>query len=576
MAKKSKNGAPAGVGGEAPASRPQDEQVSRRWFLERMAWVSSAAASGALLAAKPAFGIARSREVSEAAFNADVREQAQQDLTELTLSEAMTLIRRGTITPEDLVRATWNRAEAHNDVIQAYAARPTLQAALAEARRRPAGDARAVLRGIPLAPKDNFYTNDMLTEGGSLVYKGFQPTYDATAVRLMREAGGVIIGKAQMGNLAGGRASVLGTTTPTTRNAWTPDDVRYSPAGSSSGTGAAVAARFAIAGLGTQTGGSVMGPGTAEGLTCIKPTFGRVSLHGVIPLSYTRDHVGAMARNAMDAAILLQVLAQPDPNDPRTLGLPEPPDYVLAATPVRGARPSIRWHTRVGLWPGFLNPGTGGGGGGGGRGGAGGGRGGGAGAGGAAGGRGGAAGGGGGGGGGGANEELPLRQALVAQLEALGAEIVPVLTMPDDFEALSGDPLGGSHGDPTAFFIDELRRDVRNFADRLPRFLNGMLQSADTYVKVQQARCLLAHRLMTQLFNQCDVVLGGSGGFDSAGFPLMCMPIGFGRETNTGNQVPRGVVMGAPPFGEERLIALVAAYQSVTNFHTVRPPDPAA
>jgi aspartyl-tRNA(Asn)/glutamyl-tRNA(Gln) amidotransferase subunit A len=154
-------------------------------------------------------------------------------------------------------------------------------------------------------------------------------------------------------------------------------------------------------------------------------------------------------------------------------------------------------------------------------------------------------------------------------------DVVGEVTLPDDFEALSGDPLGGSHGDPTAFFIEELRRDVRNFADRLPRFLNGMLQSADTYVKVQQARCLLAHRFETQLFNQCDVVLGGSGGFDSVGFPLLCMPIGFGRETNTGNQVPRGVVMGARPFGEERLLAVAAAYQAVTDFHTRRPPDPA-
>src|SRR5690606_38677717 len=124
----------------------------------------------------------------------------------------------------------------------------------------------------------------------------------------------------------GGSATVYGTNTPTTRNDWSPDDGRYGPSGSSSGSGTSVADRLAMGALGTQTGGSVMGPGTAQGLTCIKPTFGRVSLHGVIPLSYTRDHVGEMARNVMDAAILLQVLAQPDPRDPRTLGLPRPPD----------------------------------------------------------------------------------------------------------------------------------------------------------------------------------------------------------------------------------------------------------
>jgi aspartyl-tRNA(Asn)/glutamyl-tRNA(Gln) amidotransferase subunit A len=145
---------------------------------------------------------------------------------------------------------------------------------------------------------------------------------------------------------------------------------------------------------------------------------------------------------------------------------------------------------------------------------------------------------------------------------------------PDQWEELNSGPLADSIGDPTAFFIPELRRDVRNFAGRLPRFLNGMLQSADTYVKVQQARALAAHRLMTQLFTQCDVVVGAPG-FDSVGFPLLCMPIGMGMQANIGKEVPRGAIFGAPPFGEERLFAVAAAYQAVTTFHTTRPPDPA-
>ncbi|MBI4519824.1 MAG: amidase, partial [Gemmatimonadetes bacterium] len=414
------------------AGPPQDERVSRRWFLNRMAWVSSAAASGTLLSAKATFGSAPGRAINERAFAAPIDPQSVGDLTELTLSEAMTLIRRGTLTPADLVNAHVDRSQAYDRFYQAFAARPTRAALLAQAARTPASNPRAPLRGIPLVPKDNFYTADLLTEGGSLVFKGFQPTYDATVVALMREAGGLIIGKAQMGNLAGGRASVYGTDTPTTRNAWTPNDVRYSPAGSSSGTGTAVAARLALAGLGTQTGGSVMGPGTAQGLTCIKPTFGRVSLHGVIPLSYTRDHVGAMARNALDAAILLQVIGQPDPYDPRTLGLPPPPDYVQAASPVGDNRPRLRWPTRVGVWPGYLstdNP-----------------------------------------------RQNELRTNFVAELERLGADIVREVTLPDEWEALTSEPLGGSTGDPTAFFIEHLRKDVRNFAGRLPRFLNGMLQ----------------------------------------------------------------------------------------------------
>ncbi|MDE3002206.1 MAG: amidase, partial [Gemmatimonadota bacterium] len=325
---------------------------------------------------------------------------------------------------------------------------------------------------------------------------------------------------------------VYGTTTPTTRNAWTPDDVEYSPAGSSSGTGTAVAARMAVAGLGTQTGGSVVGPGNAQGLTCIKPTFGRISLHGVIPLSYTRDHVGPMARTALDAAILLQLLAHPDPNDARTLGLPPAPNYVGAATPFPGEAPSVRWPTRVGVFPGWLEPDEG--------------------------------------------RVGELRRAFVRELESMGnVQVVGEVTLPDQWDELTSPPLGGSHGDPTAFFIEPLRRDVRLFGTRLPRFLNGMLQSADTYVKVQQARMLLLHRIQTQLFNQCDVVLTqSSNAFDGTGMPVLCMPIGFDTEPRTGRTVPRGVNLAAAPFGEERLLAVAAAWQARTDHHTVRPMDP--
>ena len=144
-----------------------------------------------------------------------------------------------------------------------------------------------------------------------------------------------------------------------------------------------------------------------------------------------------MARTSLDAAILLQVLAQPDPQDPRTLGLPAPPNYALAATPLAGARPEPRWATRVGIWPDYLTSG---------------------------------------------NDRLDeLRRDFIDTLgDMASVEIIPDVALPDQWEELTENPLGGSHGDPTAFFIEHLRRDVRNFADRLPRFLNGMLQSADT------------------------------------------------------------------------------------------------
>lgn len=513
---------------------PQDTAVSRRWFIERMARVSSLAAGGALTLPE-ALGAGAGRlavRMPEEAFASPLSAQEVGDLTELTLAESMSLLRRRVLTPEQLVSAHVDRIERVDGTLQAFAARPDRDDLLAQAARTPADGADGPLRGICVAPKDNFYTADLLTEGGSLVFEGFQPSYDATAVASMRSAGALVVGKAQMGNLAGGRANRYGTTEPTTRNAWTPDDVRYSPGGSSSGTGTAVAARLAVAGIGTQTGGSVIGPGNAQGLTCIKPTFGRISLHGVIPLSYTRDHVGPMARNALDAAILLQVLAHPDPSDPRTLGLPPVPNFVRAATPFPGDAPAVRWPTRIGVWPGYLSEEEG--------------------------------------------RERALREELIATLErTTNVDVVGEVTLPDQWEELTGQPLGGSHGDPTAFFMDALRRDVRLFADRLPRFLNGMLQSADTYVKVQQARMLLLRRMQTQLFNQCDVVLTtGTGAFDGTGQPVMCMPIGFDTDAESGRTVPRGAVLGAPPFGEERLFAVAAAWQAVTDHHRVRPEDP--
>ena len=512
---------------------PQDESVSRRWFLDRMAWVSSAAVTGSLLSRVPAGASSLGPLVTTEAFAMDVSLQSVSDLTTLTMSESMSLIRAGTLAPTDLVNAYVDRIEEFDGTYQAYSRdRPDREDLLAQLDGTPDDEQRSPLRGMCLVPKDNFYTSDLLTEGGSLVFEGFQPDYDATAVALMRAASGLVVGKGQMGNLAGGRARVYGTTTPTTRNAWSPDDERYSPGGSSSGPATAVAARLAVAGLGTETGGSVMGPGNAQGLTCIKPTFGRISLHGVIPLSYTRDHVGVMARDAKDAAILLQILAQPDPLDPRSLGLPPAPNYALAATPFGGDRPRVRWPTRIGIWPEYLSN---------------------------------------------DNERVnELRRDFLTELERNpSVQIVPDVTLPDQWEELTGNPLGGSHGDPTAFFIEHLRRDVRNFADRLPRFLNGMLQSADTYVKVQQARNLLLNRMLTQLFNQCDVVLTtATGAFDGTGLPLMCLPIGFDTDTDTGRTVPRGVVLASTPFGEERLLAVAAAYQAITDFHRTYAADP--
>ena len=162
-------------------NRPQDEGVSRRWFLNRMAWVSSSVATGTVLSRMPASASPLGPRVPEEAYATVVRQEAIDDLTELTLSESMTLVRKGTVTPADLVNAHVDRIERFGDRYLAYAARPTRESLLGSADQAPADGVDVPLRGICLAPKDNFYTSDLLTEGGSLVYEGFQPEYDATA-----------------------------------------------------------------------------------------------------------------------------------------------------------------------------------------------------------------------------------------------------------------------------------------------------------------------------------------------------------------------------------------------------------
>ena len=168
-------------------------------------------------------------------------------------------------------------------------------------------------------------------------------------------AGALMMGKAAMGPLASGRAR-LPDGTATTRNAWTPDDIRYSPSGSSGGTATAVAARLATSGTGTQTGGSITSPSSAQNLTGLKPTFGRASLYGIVPLTFTRDHPGPLARDAMDAAIMLQSFAGPDPNDPRTLGMPPVPNLVTGGHGAhrRGAGRRSAGATTVGYPPDYL------------------------------------------------------------------------------------------------------------------------------------------------------------------------------------------------------------------------------
>jgi aspartyl-tRNA(Asn)/glutamyl-tRNA(Gln) amidotransferase subunit A len=243
------------------------------------------------------------------------------ELVEKTLREAGDLLVRKEVSSRELTQATLDRIAATEPLIHAYVT-VMADSALAAADRVDAelarrGHWRGPLHGIPVGVKDICYTTDAPTEGGSAVLKGFIPDHDATVVSRLREAGAVIVGKTHTHEFA------YGQNVPPTRNAWNPE---YSPGGSSAGSGAAVAARSAFAAIGTDGGGSIRFPAALQGIVGLKPTCGRVSRYGVIPMSATLDHVGPLARTSEDTAIVMNAIAGYDPLDVQSIDEPVP-DY---------------------------------------------------------------------------------------------------------------------------------------------------------------------------------------------------------------------------------------------------------
>jgi aspartyl-tRNA(Asn)/glutamyl-tRNA(Gln) amidotransferase subunit A len=228
---------------------------------------------------------------------------------DLGAADAARAIRSKALSPVDLVDALFARIDAVDGKVQAWAlvdregARAAAQELAAEAAR---GILRGPLHGVPFGAKDIFYTAGLRTEAGSKVLAGFIPAYDATSVARLKEVGAILAGKLHTTEFA--------TYDPApTRNPW---NLACTPGGSSSGSAAAVAARLIPLALGTQTIGSNVRPAAYCGLVGLKPTFGRISTRGVIPLTYTQDHVGLMARSVEDIALGLLAVAGHDPADP--------------------------------------------------------------------------------------------------------------------------------------------------------------------------------------------------------------------------------------------------------------------
>lgn len=262
---------------------------------------------------------------------------ASDELTRLSIAEAGDQLRRRAISPVELARAYLDRIQRQDGDLLAYITvlqAEALAAAAAAEEEIAQGRYRGPLHGIPVALKDLVMTRGIRTTCGSRILREWVPDADATVVTRLGQAGAVLLGKLNMHEFAYGPTGV-NPHYGTPRNPWDPTRV---PGGSSSGSGVAVAAGLAAGALGTDTGGSVRIPAALCGIVGLKPTYGRVSRAGVIPLAWSLDHVGPMTRTVADAAILLTVLAGRDPADPSTADVPVP-DYRHALTQsVRGLR----------------------------------------------------------------------------------------------------------------------------------------------------------------------------------------------------------------------------------------------
>lgn len=245
------------------------------------------------------------------------------------------LIQTRKLSPVELTEMMLTRISTLDVRLKSYATimrKEALTAAHQAESEILAGHYRGPLHGIPVAVKDLFYTRGTRTMGGMAVMRDFVPNYDATAVSRLEAAGAVLLGKLNLteGAMAGYHPDFEIPVNPWGENLWV--------GASSSGSGVAVAAGLCFAALGTDTGGSIRFPCMANGVVGLKPTYGRVSRYGVIPLAESMDHVGPMTRRVADAAAVLQVIAGNDPHDPSSLDATVPDMMASIDTGVAGLK----------------------------------------------------------------------------------------------------------------------------------------------------------------------------------------------------------------------------------------------
>ena len=463
------------------------------------------------------------------------------DVGYLDLKEASRALRARELSSVELTRAMLARIAELDPTLHAYATVTAdlamTQAALADAEMA-AGTLRGPLHGVPIAVKDLCYTAGIPTGGGMVIHQDFRPTYDATVVSRLAAAGAVLLGKLQLteGAFGAHHPDIVRPINPWNAAAWT--------GVSSSGSGVATAAGLCFGSLGTDTGGSIRFPATANGVTGLKPTWGRVSRYGVFELAGSMDHIGPITRSACDAAAMLGAIAGADPNDPTASAEPVPDYLGTIEGGVRGVR--------IGIDRALISTGA-------------------------------------------EDVVAGVVEAAARDLERLGAHIVPVsVPSVDEVTAnwLAACAVEAAVAHEATFPAQ---------ADRYGPVLRGLLEKGrsldgQTIAKVWTARLAFSgvfaslmrdiELLLVPAMNRASLTwaqleaMGREPGersarlrftapFDMSGSPTITLPGGF-----TAGGMPVGFQLVGRHFDEAMVLRAGHAFQRATDWHTRRPPAP--
>jgi aspartyl-tRNA(Asn)/glutamyl-tRNA(Gln) amidotransferase subunit A len=465
------------------------------------------------------------------------------ELLDLSLTQVARLIRRREVSPVEVTEATLARIADVDPKLSAFISvfeEQARQVARASEMLMMAGHDLGPLHGVPIALKDNVATKGQRTTAGSKILADWLPENDATVTSRLRRAGALIVGKLNMHEFAWGGTS----DNPhygAVRNPWNTD--RF-PAGSSGGSGAAVAARACFGAIGTDTGGSIRLPSAINGIAGLRPTYGRVSNHGIVPLAWSMDTAGPMARTVEDCALMFGAFAGHDAADPASANVATH-DYLSRLNDgVKGLR--------IGIVPGYFFH----------------------------------------------HLQPPVHAAVTAALKTLegaGAHVVevPIANIHGNISA----QLTIESAEPSTYHQRWLRERPEDYGADVRTLLEvGELLLATHYLQAQRYRTLLRNEFL-EAFNKVDIFLCPTLPFTATklgetkvviengveedmlsaimqytgvpsltGLPALAVPCGFDADG-----LPIGMQLIGKPFDEATLFRVGAAYQALTDFHTRAP-----